>query len=232
MSMQNLLNQFMGSGTESANTSSITNAFKKITSNMPGGLMGGAAAGGIMALLMSNKKARKLAGTAASFGGAAVIGGLAYKAYKSWQHNNSDEANTQQSFSNYDAFRESTESIDIDLLMIKAMIAAAKADGHIDALEQQRIFKTIEQMELSSEMKAIVFDLLNKPIDVNELSQGVYDLTLKSEVYLASCLVINNDHPSEQAHLNKLAAALELPQGLVEQIQAQAEDAIKQVEHL
>ncbi len=189
MSMQNLLNQFMGSGNEPSNGSTIGNALKKITDNIPGGLMSGAAAGGIMALLMSNKKARKLAGTAASFGGAAVIGGLAYKAYKSWQHNNSDLINTQQQFNINEAFRQTTESIDIDLLMIKAMIAAAKADGHIDSLEQQRIFKTVEQMELSSEMKAIVFDLLNKPIDVNELSQGVYDLTLKSEVYLASCIV-------------------------------------------
>lgn len=231
MSMQNLLNQFMGSTNETANTGTNTtsNVFSKITSNIPGGLMGGAAAGGIMALLMSNKKARKIAGTAASVGGAAVIGGLAYKAYKNWQNNNSDNARINPQACN-DALQKNTEIIDIDLYIIKAMIAAAKSDGHIDSIEQQRIFKSIEQMKLSSEMKAVVFDLLNKPISVKEITDGVHDMTLKSEIYLASCLVIDNDHPLEQAHLNSLANALELPQGLSEQIMLQAQKAINQIE--
>lgn len=50
--------------------------------------MGGAAAGGVMGLLVGSKKGRKFAGKAAAVGGAALIGGIAFKAYKNWQQNN------------------------------------------------------------------------------------------------------------------------------------------------
>jgi len=84
MSIHNLLNQFMGA-TNDANSlanpaNSIGNTLNKLTGNIPGGLAGGAAAGGIMALLVSSKSARKVAGTAATYGGAALLGGLAYRA--------------------------------------------------------------------------------------------------------------------------------------------------------
>ena len=100
MSIQNLLNQFIGP----SNTAQLSNftapgfsgRLSKYTNNLPGGLMGGAAAGGIMALLVSNKSARKFAGTAASYGGAAILGGLAYKALKNWQYGNENKIAHQE----------------------------------------------------------------------------------------------------------------------------------------
>jgi uncharacterized membrane protein YebE (DUF533 family) len=55
------------------------------------------------------------------------------------------------------------------LTLIKTMIATANADGHIDATERQAIFKGIGQMELSTEMKSPILDLLCRPIAVHEL---------------------------------------------------------------
>jgi uncharacterized membrane protein YebE (DUF533 family) len=240
MSLNNLLNQFLGSTSSSptdnqGQSQGLTQTLSGLASNIPGGLAGGVAAGGIMALLMSNKSARKVAGTAAKYGGAAMLGGLAFKAYQNWQSNDpaaaQKAAGSQLPASSVDTFHQqaidySTQSeSDFELNIIRAMIAAARADGHIDAQEQQRIFQAVEKMDLSSQDKAIVFDSLQKDISIQELVNGISSMELKAELYLASCLVINPDHPAEREHLDKLGAALALPKKLLQQLELQAHQA-------
>lgn len=257
MNMQNLLSQFTGAnqGNQANPQSAVSggnglgNTLGSLASNLPGGLAGGAAAGGVMALLMGNKSARKFAKKTASYGGAAVLGGLAYGAFKNWktnnaqaasvsyaepQHTNPSQTNHPQQI-NHHAQRSHAQALnssgsepmsgEFQLTLIKAMIAAAKADDHIDAEEQQSIFNAVEQMDLNHEMKGLVFDLLRQPIFIEELAHNAVTIEQKSEVYLASCLAINPDHPSEEAHLNKLAAALHLPDGLPEEIKRHAQRA-------
>lgn len=229
MSIQNLFNQFLGSSsnntTSGNNVSGITDSLNKLSSHIPGGLAGGAAAGGIMALLMGNKSARKFAGKAATYGGAAVLGGLAYKAFQNWQRYDSEYDNTVPAplrTSDEHTFAEDAQKPSFELKLIQAMIAAARADGHIDEIEQRHIFEAVEQMEMTTEMKGMVLDLMRHSITVADLVQGVDSIEQKSEIYLASCLVMNPDHQSEVAHLDKLGKALDLPAGLTEQLQKQA----------
>ncbi|MEN8762029.1 MAG: tellurite resistance TerB family protein [Thiogranum sp.] len=227
MNLQNLLDQFMGSSNQTSasvnGTPGIGGTLSKLTSNVPGGLASGAAAGGIMALLIGNKSARKFAGKAATYGGAAMLGGLAFKAYENWRQNSNPQADTPQT-ADESAFLESSPAF--ELTLVKSMIAAARADGHIDATEQQNIFKAVERMGLSTEMKAAVFELLSQPIPIDELASGVDGLEQKSEVYLASCLAIDPDRPAERTYLNQLASVLQLPQDLALQLQTQAQQAI------
>jgi uncharacterized membrane protein YebE (DUF533 family) len=129
-----------------------------------------------------------------------------------------------QHTANESAFLESSPAFELTLM--KSMIAAAKADGHIDATEQQNIFKAVERMGLSTEMKAIIFELLSQPIPVDELARGIDSLEQKSEVYLASCLVIDPDLPAEWTYLSQLASVLQLPQEFALQLQRQAQQAI------
>jgi uncharacterized membrane protein YebE (DUF533 family) len=238
MSIQNLLNQFLGAGNTASTggnpTAGMGNTLSKLSNNIPGGLAGGAAAGGLVALLMGSKSARKFAGKAAGYGGAALLGGLAYSAYKSWQQNSSQTAVTQTGQHNpaianrSDFISEQTLSPAFQLTLVKAMIAAAKADGHIDVAEQQRIFTAVEQMDLTAETKGLLFDLLRQPIAVDELVRGIQGMEQKTELYLASCLVIDPDHPAEQAHLEQLAQALQLEPELAQQLQWQAQQAVTQ----
>jgi uncharacterized membrane protein YebE (DUF533 family) len=240
MNFQNLLNQFTGSSTSHSSNHNNTKS-----SGLGTGLLGGAAAGGVMGLLVGSKKGRKFAGKAATVGGAALIGGIAFKAYKSWQQNNQQssvpnvEHQSAQSpvlTTGYDsapahhyAGEQAPQpeiSQDFQLTIIKAMIGAAKSDGHIDEIEQKRIFDTVQQMSLSGEMKGLVFDLLRQPIYVEELAHGAQSMEQKSEVYLASCLAIDLDTPTEHSYLNKLAIALGLPLDLAEQIKSQAKQAL------
>ncbi len=238
MNFQNLINQFTGSSNSSSSTQHDTKS-----SGLGSGLMGGAAAGGVMALLVGSKKGRKFAGKAATVGGAALIGGIAFKAYKNWQQNNqpSSDINSGQISgqiprqsvapapqSQYSDNQVSAPEIsqEFQLTLIKAMIGAAKSDGHIDEIEQKRIFDAVEQMSLSSEMKGLVFDLLRQPIYVEELAHNTHGMEQKSEVYLASCLAIDLDNASEHNYLHKLASALGLPMDLAEQIKSQAKQAL------
>jgi uncharacterized membrane protein YebE (DUF533 family) len=105
------------------------------------------------------------------------------------------------------------------------MIAAAKADGHIDAQEQTAIFDRVEKMSLDAESKAFVFDALRAPVDVDALVAGVQGIEQASEVYLVSRVAIDIDHPAERAYLEVLAHRLKLPAELVAHLDHQVVDA-------
>lgn len=223
MSMQDLLSQFLGAtpaqtaGDETSQRVKAT--LSNIAGKVPGGLLGGAAAGGILALLVSNKATRKFVGTAATYGGAALLGGLAYKALQNRQHASQTMAGTNP---------PPLPSPEYQLLLVKAMVAAARADGHIDQQEQQRIFAAIERMDLSTEMKGLIFDLLHKPISVEELVTGDLNIEQKSDLYLASCLIIDVDNPQEHIYLERLASSLGLPGDLASHLQGRAQTAMMQ----
>lgn len=111
-------------------------------------------------MISDHKSARKFAGKAATVGSAALIGGIAFKAYKNWQQNNQGEnraVNQQQSApqTHYSGEQAAPNHMpeEFQLALIKAMIGAAKADGYIDEIEQKRIFDAVEQISINSEVK-------------------------------------------------------------------------------
>ena len=237
MNLNNLLNQFLGGNTpggqdSNPNQGGLGSTLGNIGSHIPGGLAGGAAAGGIVALLMGNKSARKMAGKAATYGGAALLGGLAFKAYQNWKDNSSAQAQpaaAPASSATSDADFHQKALADngagqapFELTLIKGMIAAAKADGHIDSQEQARIFEAVERMNLAAEHKAIIFAALQQNISIQELAANTHSIETRSELYLASCLVMQPDHPAERAHLDQLASALQLPGDLAAHLESQA----------
>ena len=243
MNIQNLLNQFLGGqdSQQNADTSSAVN-LKTVAGNVTekfAGLGTGAAIGGIAALLMSNKKARSFAGSAAKVGGAALVGGLAFKAFKNWQNSSSGiSQSVSQPIGGYEGGQivASTSSFEAEvddntqfqLTLIKAMIAAAKADGHIDNVEQNRIFDTVDGMPSSGEFKHMMMDLLRSPITIQDLVLETHNLEQKTEVYLISCFAIDEDNEAEKMYLQQLARALELPYDLVLEIKQQANQAVLQ----
>ena len=102
------------------------------------------------------------------------------------------------------------------------MIAAAKADGQIDAEEKDRIFKRLETMPLSSEEKAFVFDELSSPLDLDAVVARADTPEHASEIYAASLVAMSPDTPEEETYLKTLAGRLNLAADLVHQIHQQA----------
>ena len=101
-----------------------------------------------------------------------------------------------------------------ELVLVRAMIGAAKADGHIDAAEQRRLFAEVERLGLDPDAKAYLFDLLTQEIDTGNLASAVKTEAQGAELYLAARLGIDPDEPAERAYLDELANGLKLPAAL------------------
>jgi uncharacterized membrane protein YebE (DUF533 family) len=96
------------------------------------------------------------------------------------------------------------------VLMVRAMIEAAKADGTIDAEERRRIFTCLVDADASDTDRRALIATLDQPPDVDGLVASVTNPELAVEVYAASLLAIRDDKPSEQRYLARLAARLKL----------------------
>jgi len=103
------------------------------------------------------------------------------------------------------------------------MIAAANADGHVNRDEMKVIFGKVNALPLDTDDKAFIFDALHNPPTVAEIAALAVNPEQASEIYLASRLAIDPDHPEERGHLDELARHLDLPRGLVEHLDSQVE---------
>lgn len=178
------------------------------------------AAGLAAGMLLSGGKPTKMLGNAAKLGAMAAVGGLAYKAWQSYQEKQA--GNAQAPAPREDAFipapgnEAATE--DLGKSLVRAMIAAAKADGRIDAEEKDAIFERLKSMPLSAEEKAWVFDELSTPLDINAVVSRADTPEHAAEIYAASLVAITADTPAEQAYLEALASKLRLDPALVTEI--------------
>ncbi len=100
------------------------------------------------------------------------------------------------------------------LTLVRAMISAAKADGHVDQSENALIQQQIQTMELAADEKAFLFDQLNAPSDPIAIARLAGGEEQSAEIYLASALALDVDTPEEQRYLERLADALHLPAAL------------------
>ncbi|WP_131108461.1 DUF533 domain-containing protein, partial [Pseudomonas sp. Sample_10] len=124
------------------------------------GAGGGALAAGAMGLLLGNKKARKVGGKVAVYGGLAALGVIAYKAYGNWQAQQGTAPKTEpQTLDRLPAAQVEQHSQAI----LKALVAAAKADGHIDARERELIEGEFTKLDNDQELQHWLHAELNKP---------------------------------------------------------------------
>jgi uncharacterized membrane protein YebE (DUF533 family) len=107
--------------------------------------------------------------------------------------------------------RPAADGSPFELTLVRAMVGAAKADGHIDATEQRRLFAEVERLGLDADAKAYIFDLLTHDVDLYDLARRAGTPEQRAEVYLAARLAIDADQPAERAYMDALAARLQLP---------------------
>lgn len=234
-----LLDQFMGQNTPDGASGGATQqrggGLDSLISGK-GGLVTGAIGGGLLGLLVGGKKPRKIAGKALTYGGMAVVGGLAYKAWQNWQANqgaagaggatSAGGTTAPQSAPEIAAppantpFQPATVEAEQNLAraLLRAMISAAKADGHIDAAEQKRIFERVEALQLDNEDKAFVMDELTKPLDVKTVADSASSPEEAAEIYAASLLAIDPEGAAEKGYLSMLAVRLKLDPELVQHL--------------
>ncbi|MFE8032306.1 tellurite resistance TerB family protein [Thiohalocapsa marina] len=199
-----------------------------VGSGAAGGFAGGLAGGALASLLTSKKpgkQAKKLAGSAIKVGGLALVGGLAYKAWQNYQKGakaTPEEAlQPPPSDSGFlPAAADAQAGAVLSLLLAKAMIAAAKADGQIDTAESQAILEQINGLDLPAEDKAFLFEEYGRPLDIAALAAEVRTPEHAAEVYTASAWMLDPPSPPERFYLDTLGRALGLDPALAQQIEA------------
>ncbi|MBN9673063.1 tellurite resistance TerB family protein [Roseibium aggregatum] len=231
---KSLLDQFVGSqpGGRQSGSGDLLSQGKDFLSSQGGGLALGSLAG----LMLGTKSGRKIGKKAVTYGGLALVAGLAYKAYQGHKANQQNAPRPHYPQDDpiplegprgtaFDPAEQPGGENGAATILLTAMIQAAKADGHIDAQEQDRIFAKIDEAGLDSEAKAFLMDELRAPLDLDKVVSSATCPESAAEIYAASRLAIEPDRPAERAYLQMLAARLELEEGLVEEIELAVREA-------
>jgi len=226
MSIMNLLDQMLQSGRGAVQNSGYSG--NAPTQGNPlgsllTGLGGGALAAGTIGVLMGSKKARKIGGTALKYGGLAALGLVAYKAFDTWQQKNSSAAQVPQPRT-VDRIPASEAEVH-GKAVLRAIIAAAKADGHIDDRERQLIDQSIAQLTDDRELQFWVDQELRKPMDPAEVAISATSQEIAAEMYLASLLMVDEENFMERAYLDELARQLKLDPSFKMELERQAKQA-------
>jgi uncharacterized membrane protein YebE (DUF533 family) len=104
------------------------------------------------------------------------------------------------------------------VLMIRAMIAAANADGVIDETERNRILKKLEAVNLSDEEHSFIVKELLSPVGLEQIAVQVESLETAKNVYRVSLLAIDIDTDPERTYMKTLAKRLGLNDSILDEI--------------
>jgi len=184
--------------------------------------------GGLGALVFGTSTGRSVAGSAAKLGGLALIGGLAYKAYQNYQAGKPLIDNGQQDVLPAPAgtgFEPQAATEATALVFIRAMIAAAAADGHIDDDERNAILGGLKEAGLEQEAHDWLAREMAKPASIDTLVEAAESPELAAQIYTAARIAINPDNAAEKDFLAGLAGSLGLDAELVANIDAAASAA-------
>lgn len=197
--------------------------------NNPG--MAAAGAGGLGAVVLGTKAGRSLAGGAARLGALALIGGLAYKAYENYQAGRplistaEGQKVVSEAAPSGTGFEPGAISNDTAALYIRSMIAAAAADGRIDAAEQKKILGGLKQAGVEAEAHAFLEQEMQAPASVEDLAGAVSTPAEAVQVYTAARLAIEPDTEEENEFLGALAQQLGIDANLAAHVDATANAA-------
>jgi uncharacterized membrane protein YebE (DUF533 family) len=191
----------------------------------------GAALGGLGAVLLGTSAGRSLATSAAKLGGLALIGGLAYKAYQNYQQGEpvlTGRRPQQQALLAAPAgsgFEPAAVTNEHAVLLIRAMIAAAAADGRIDASEQQKILGGLGQAGVGAAAEQFLVREANNPATIDDLADAVSSPEEAVQIYTAARITVDPDAAGEHEFLAALAERLGIDASLAAHIDATARSA-------
>jgi len=224
MSAQSLIDQLLKTGLSAVNDArgSVRNARDSGDLHK---YAKGAAAGGVLALLLGTRSGRRMGGSALKIGSMAAMGMLAWKTYQDWQAQKAAATGAPAPTLSAPLALPAPQAEAHDRVMLKAMIAAAKADGHLDERERELVEAELKRSESDATLRAWFETELRRPVEPADVAAGANTPELAAEVYLASVLVVDDTGTMERAYLDALARELRLDDGLKRQLEARAQAA-------
>lgn len=238
MSAQSMLEQLLKSG-----LGMLEGKSKPVQGHKPQGgsemkwdqVGAGALGGGALGLLLGGSSGGRKMGKAAKYGSVAALGLAAYKVYSQYQASQASQASQaaqqtpQPAAAPAPAWHQAAQPAlpapEVELhsrVMLQAMIAAAKADGHVDERERGLIEAELARQEADPQQRQWFSQALSSPLDPAEVARAATTPQMAAEMYLASLLVADETSFMERAYLDELARQLRLPDGLKRDLEAQA----------
>jgi uncharacterized membrane protein YebE (DUF533 family) len=186
------------------------------------GAGGGALASGALGMLIGNKGTRKMGGKVLTYGGLAALGVLAYKAYGNWQANQGLAPKTEpQTIDRLPPAQVEEHSQAI----LRALVGAAKSDGHVDERERELIEGEFTKLTGDQELQQWLHAELHKPLDPAEVARAATTPEMAAEMYIASVMLVDEEHFMERAYLDELARQLKLAPALKAELEIQVRQA-------
>ncbi|WP_085607551.1 tellurite resistance TerB family protein [Pseudomonas sp. B37(2017)] len=181
-----------------------------------GGLLGGLLGGGGA---LGGGTQRRSGGT--NYAALASLGMMAFQAYQAWQRSQASAA-PQQTPQTADLL-SGPQVEEHSHAVLRALIAAAKADGRIDESEKHLISSEIGKHTNDPNLQQWLDDEVAKPLDPTEVAQAAQnDPAMAAEMYLASVMLVDDQQDAERSYLDELAAALQIDPDLQVHLEQQA----------
>ncbi|WP_226456868.1 tellurite resistance TerB family protein [Pseudomonas sp. AF03-9] len=149
----------------------------------------------------------------------ASLGMMAFQAYQAWQSQQASKP--QAAFQTADQLA-GPEAEAHSHAVLRALIAAAKADGRIDEKEQQMISNELRQHTDDTQLQQWLDTEVAKPLDAADFAEFAGDPAVAAEVYLASVMLVDDQQDAERNYLDDLAAQLQLDPQLQLHLERQA----------
>lgn len=184
-----------------------------------GGLLGGLLGGGGGSALGGSTQSRSGRGGGMNYAALASLGMMAFQAYQSWQRN---QASAPQETPQTVNLLAGPEVEAHSHAILRALIAAAKADGRIDDSEKQMISSEIGRHTDDPQLQQWLDDEVARPLDPVEVAQSATDPAIAAEMYLASVMLVDDQQDAERSYLDELAAALQIDPELQVHLEQQA----------
>lgn len=103
-------------------------------------------------------------------------------------------------------------------ILLRAMIAAAAADGEIDDTEQDRILSKAAAVDLPDEQVRRIQDEMGSPLSPEAIAKTARSAEEREHVYAVSLGAVVLDSDAERVHMKRLAKALDLHEGVLARI--------------
>ncbi|RJG10208.1 tellurite resistance TerB family protein [Pseudomonas cavernicola] len=177
-----------------------------------GGLLGGLLGGGA-----PSGQARSSSGM--GYGGLATLGMLAFQAFSAWQQQQASARTSMQPETVNQLTGAAAEEHSHAIL--RALIAASKADGRIDEQEKKLIYAEIAKLTDDPELQDWLDQEVSRPLDAAQVAQAAQTPEMAAEMYLASVLLVGSQQGGERDYLDELARQLKLDPALKAELEAQ-----------
>ncbi|MBM7059906.1 tellurite resistance TerB family protein [Pseudomonas sp. UL073] len=182
-----------------------------------GGLLGGLLGGG-----GAPQGGQARGGGGIGYGGLATIGMLAFQAFQAWQSQQAQQTSAQAALQPQTVDQLAGPEVEAHShAILRALIAASKADGRIDEQEKKLIYAEIGKLTQDAELQDWLDQEVQRPLDPAEVAEAAQTPEMAAEMYLASALLIGSQQGGERDYLDQLAYQMRLDPQLQAHLEAQ-----------